>query len=89
MYTYIDHTNHVNQKEFTLYWRDANVTPTFKKGKQSDPSNYRQISLTAIPVKILESLIKDKIVNQHGFIKSRSCTTNLIEFFDAVTKISA
>ena len=56
------------------------MTPIFKKGKKSDPSNYRTISLTAIPVKILESLIKDKIVNllktynlmnssQHGFIK--------------------
>ena len=78
-------------------WRDANVTPIFKKGKKSDACNYRPISLTAIPVKILESLIKDKIVNhlkaynlmnssQHGFIKNRSCTTNLIEFFDEVTK---
>ena len=48
-------------------WRNANVTPIFKKRKKSDPCNYRPIGdvacRIAIPVKILESLIKDKIVS--------------------------
>ena len=35
-------------------WRMANVTPVFKKGDRSNPENYRSISLTSIPCKVLE-----------------------------------
>ena len=77
-------------------WRDAGVTPLFKKGKKCDPKNYRPISLTSLVGKIMESILKDCIVNhlekfslirnsQHGFIKGRSCLTNLIEFLEEVT----
>ena len=78
-------------------WRMANVTPIFKKGDKRDPANYRPISLTSIVGKILETLIRNKIVeylelnnfiknSQHGFRKNRSCLTNLLEFFDVVYK---
>ena len=77
-------------------WKDAGVTPLFKKGKKSEPKNYRPISLTSLVCKILESLIKDSIVchlskfslikdSQHGFTKNRSCLTNLLEFLEEVT----
>ena len=80
-------------------WREANVTPIFKnKGSKSKAENYRPISLTSIPCKIMESIICDKVVSfltknklikdtQHGFIANRSCTTNLLEFMKIVTKI--
>ena len=53
-------------------------------------SNYRPVSLTSIPCKIMEIMIRAKIENylylnnllaiqQHGFVKSKSCTTNLLE----------
>ena len=29
-------------------WRDAQVTPLFKKGEKANPSNYRPVSLTSI-----------------------------------------
>nr|XP_047141279.1 uncharacterized protein LOC124816221 [Hydra vulgaris] len=59
-------------------WKLANVTPLFKKGEKSDASNYRPISLTSIPCKVLESIIRDEMMNylltngllnenQHGF----------------------
>ena len=78
-------------------WKVANVSPIFKKGAKSDPANYRPVSLTAVCCKLFESLLRDSIVehldannlladSQHGFINSRSCATNLIEFFDAVTE---
>ena len=38
-------------------WRIANVSPVFKKGLRSDPSNYRPVSLTSIICKQLEHII--------------------------------
>jgi hypothetical protein len=77
-------------------WRDAHVTPIYKKGMKSDPSNYRPVSLTSVCCKMLESVIRDEMVqhmaangliedSQHRFVKGRSCTTNLVEFLDYVT----
>jgi hypothetical protein len=37
-------------------WREANVTPIFKKGKRTAPENYRQVSLTSGCCKLLESV---------------------------------
>ena len=39
-------------------WKVASVTPIFKKGSQSDPANYRPISLTCVACKLLETGIK-------------------------------
>jgi len=77
-------------------WKMAHVTPIYKKGPKHDPGNYRPVSLTSVSCKIFESLVKDSIIahldrnglineNQHGFVSSRSCATNLIEFYDQVT----
>ena len=78
-------------------WKNANVTPIHKKGTKGDNSNYRPISLTSVVCKIMESVMKDKIVNhieenglmrksQFGFMKGKSTTLNLLEFFDQVVK---
>ena len=59
-------------------WKVAYVTPIYKKGKKSNPLNYRPISLTSVPCKIMERILRDKIVDhletnnllskhQHGF----------------------
>ena len=73
-------------------WKLANVTPIFKKGNKSLPANYRPISLTSVVCKLMETIIRDKIVkfleannimkdSQHGFRNRRSCLTNLLDFF--------
>ena len=78
-------------------WKEASVTPLFKKGKKDKPENYRPVSLTSILGKILESIIKDSIVehldkfklihtSQHGFTKGRSCLSNLLDFMEVATK---
>ena len=72
-------------------WKLANVTPLFKKGDKSNPGNYRPISLTSVVCKLMESILRDKIVefleknniirdSQHGFRNRRSCLTNLLDF---------
>ena len=79
-----------------LDWKRANVTAIYKKDDRELPSNYRPISLTSQVCKIFESIIRDnmiehinvnKLINdsQHGFMKKRSCLTNLLEFLEFVT----
>jgi hypothetical protein len=74
-------------------WKTANVTPIFKKGDRNTPGNYRPISLTSVVGKMLESIIRDKIVShlerhslirdsQHGFRNKRSCLSNLLTFYN-------
>ena len=71
-------------------WKCASITPVFKKGANSDPSNYRPISLTCIACKLLEAGVKDSLLHhllqhklisthQHGFLSKRSTTTQLLE----------
>ena len=44
-------------------WKTANVIPIFKKGSHKLPSNYRPISLTSVICKVLESLIRDAVID--------------------------
>ena len=73
------------------------MVPIFKKGSRTDRANYRPVSLTSVPCKIMESLIKEQMLAhletnsvvtdaQHGFMSSRSCLTNLLESLEHWTK---
>ena len=44
-------------------WKTANVMPIFKKGSRKLLSNYRPISLTSVICKVLESLIRDAVID--------------------------
>ena len=78
-------------------WKEANIIPLFKKGSKNKSENYRPVSLTSVICKLLERLIKDHMVDfldkhkllnssQHGFLKARSCLTNMLCFFEEITK---
>ena len=80
-----------------LGWKEANIIPLFKKGSRNKSVNYRPVSLTSVICKVLETIIRDhmmdflikhKLINpsQHGFLKARSCLTNLLCFFEEITK---
>jgi hypothetical protein len=77
-------------------WSQANISPIFKKGDKTYAENYRPISLTSVPCKVMERLARDEFLDylclnnlispsQHGFVYSKSCATNLLEAFDTIT----
>ena len=64
-------------------WKCANITPIYKKGSKSDCLNYRPLLLTCILCKLLERIIKERMITQlmenkwfnvaqHGFSKNKS-----------------
>ena len=74
-------------------WKEAFITPLFKKGDHSSPSNYRPVSLTSICCKLLEHIIYSHIFShlkqhnilcdqQHGFRSGRSCETQLANYYN-------
>ena len=79
-------------------WKRANVTPIFKSGSKGVPGNYRPVSLTCIICKVMESILRDAIVDflaqhellrlsQHGFMRRRSTLTNLLEYLEKLTSM--
>ena len=79
-------------------WKTANVCPVFKKGSKGNPGNYRPISLTCILCKIMESILRDAMIEfllskhlicpyQHGFLPGRSTLTNLLEYLETLTRL--
>ena len=42
-------------------WSLANVTPNYKKGCKEDMGNYRTVSLTLVPEKVIEQIILREI----------------------------
>jgi hypothetical protein len=67
-------------------WKTAYVTPIHKKSAREEPSNYRPISLTCIPCKMLEHIVlhylnktlESILYNrQHVFRKGLGCETQL------------
>jgi len=64
-------------------WKLADVLPIPKKGRHSDPTNYRPISITSLLCKVMESLVSEQLLDfletsklfsdrQYGFRKARS-----------------
>lgn len=67
----------------------AYVVVVHKSGLRSKLQNYQQISILSCPGKVLDKLMCQRVTSafreticeaQHGFLKGRSTTTNLIDF---------
>ena len=87
----------INQGKLPNIWKDANVSPVFKKGDKSEPSNYQPISLTCVLCKVLEHIVASSLSRrfadlnilyqlQYGFRERRSCETQLIMLVDELSK---
>ena len=70
-------------------WKTGIIKPFHKRGSKATPRNYRPVCLTSIILKTMEKIIKRELEqflhergilspSQHGFVKGRSCLTNLI-----------
>ncbi|GAB0206160.1 hypothetical protein GRJ2_003081600 [Grus japonensis] len=79
-------------------WRLANVMPIYKKGWKEDLGNYKPASLYfstgedygAVHLECAHQACAGQPgdqAQQHGFMKGRSCLTNLISFYDLVTHL--
>ena len=80
----------LEEGEIPNEWREANITPIFKKGSKLEASNYRPVSLTSVCCKVMEGIVRTRITShlikyklispsQHGFVQKKSCVTNLLE----------
>ena len=65
------------------------LLPFLKKGNRNNAANYRPVSLTSQVCKVMESIVRDNLVDhlkendlisdeQHGFREGRSCLSNLL-----------
>jgi hypothetical protein len=70
-------------------WLSAIVVPIYKKGSTSEPGNYRPVSLTSPCSKVLEHMLKKRILDhltannliskeQHGFLANKSTLSNTL-----------
>ena len=87
----------LSMSTFTLpeVWKSSNVVPIHKKGKKCKVDNYRPISLLNSVSKVMERLVFNHIypvvspqINaaQHGFMKHRSTTTQLIDTYSDISR---
>ena len=88
--------NSLQSGQVPLDWKIANVTPIHKKGSKKDPENYRPISLTSQVCRVFERILKEELTcyletnglikdSQHGFIRGKSCLTNLLMYTEKIT----
>ena len=81
-------------------WKLAFISSIYKKGSRSHAENYRPISLTSIICKVMESFIRDAILEhmvqhgllsprQFGFIAGRSTVTQLLVYLDKCAEMVA
>ena len=68
------YTESFKQQKLPQDWKDAMITPLYKKDAKCLPSNYIPISLTSIICKIMESIKKDDLMS---YICNNNISTSL------------
>lgn len=84
--------NSLNTSIFPSQWKQANVTPVYKKEDPASPGNYRPISLLSCIGKVMERCVHKYIFNyitankllspfQSGFVTGDSTTNQLLSIY--------
>lgn len=77
----------IQTSTFPACWKKAKVCPVFKKGKKTEITNFRPITIICNFAKVFECLLYEPLYchvkhalspQQHGFMKGRSTVTNLM-----------
>ncbi|MEW8548082.1 MAG: reverse transcriptase family protein, partial [Candidatus Thiodiazotropha sp.] len=85
----------LDKGELPKEWKDALISPIYKKGDRNTASNYRPVSLTCVICKILEHIVHSSVMKhfdkhqiltdkQHGFRRRRSCESQLITTIEGI-----
>ena len=83
----------ISQETFPKAWKNAKIIPLHKKNERTEPKNYRPVALLSILSKIMEKAVFQQVIkymetnhllhpSHHGFRKSHSTTTALLEMYD-------
>ena len=78
-------------------WKEANVTPVFKKDDSTDCKNYRPISLLSTLGKVMEKIVHKHVFNffsannvitslQSGFVPGDSTANQLVDIHNTFSK---
>ena len=79
----------MDEGEIPSRWKEAHIIPIHKKGNKAIMANFRPVALTSVLCKIFEKIVCSTIMSfltrnslitpqQHGFVKGRSCQTNIL-----------
>ncbi|KAG6442559.1 hypothetical protein O3G_MSEX002405 [Manduca sexta] len=81
---------------FPDIWKLSKIVPVYKSGCKEDVCNYRPISILNCFAKVFESLVYKHLyyhfkqiisIKQHGFVNSKSTTTNLLTYTNVLCKV--
>lgn len=84
----------LNESIFPTAFKNSSSTAIFKKGDESDISNYRQVCMANTIAIVFEKIINKYLLsklahkltkNQHGFVRNKSTNTNLVEYVDCIS----
>lgn len=85
----------LHDRMFPVAWKSASIIPIYKSGNCNRVTNYRGVSVLCCLSKIFEKLVHNVLYNavsslisgsQHGFMKQRSTTTNLMCYVNTLSR---
>ena len=88
----------LDDAEVPHLWKEANIVPIHKSGSKAIMANFRPVALTSVMCKVLERIVCSAIMSflttngllseqQHGFVRGRSCQTNILLCLERWTEI--
>ena len=88
----------LDEGEVPRQWKDAEIVPIHKGGSKAVMANFRPVALTSIVCKIMEKIVCSVMLafltnnnlitkQQHGFVRGRSCQTNILLCLEKWTEL--